>query len=603
MPSHSAARSHSSAVALGVVEGGPEAVRPRIVSGALGDAGSRENLDRLRAALADIRQMTLEPLLHRSVAALQQEDAAEGAHWALKALDQDERCGQAWYLLAIAREKAGDFASSVQCYESALKLLPDHTELCNHMGRLAYRLGMVQVAEQLFAHFLVGFPDNYEGANNYACTVRDQNRFDEAIEVLRPAIMANPGIAMLWNTMGTVLSEQGEFDTARTFFEEALRLDPMFSKSRYNRGNARLALGDAPGALEDCEAAIPGALSIDERAMMELARSTHLINLGRIAEGWDAYEARLHPHLSGVVGYLINLPRWTPETDLAGKRMLVIGEQGLGDEVLFANLLPDVIEAVGPKGKVYIAVEQRLVELFARSFPQAEVIAHGTYLHQGKTVRGVPLLDGPNDIEIWTPIGCLLRRFRNSVDAFPDRPRFLTADPARVAYWKQVLATQAPKGPKIGLLWKSMKQDSARQRYFSPFDQWEPVLRIPGVVFINMQYGDCSAEIAEARERLGVEIWQPPGIDLKQDLDDVAALSCALDLMIGPANASSNIAAACGAPLWLISTPGAWPRLGTDRYPWYPQARVFLPPAFNQWAQVMAQVAEALGEAFPKAGT
>lgn len=602
MPSPLAARTNSSAAALGVLEA-PEAVRPRIVAGAVGDAGSRESLDRLRSAMAELRVMALQPLLQQSVTALQKEDAEDGAYWALKALEQDERCGHAWYLLAIAREKAGDFASSVQCYESALKLMPDQAELCNHMGRLAYRLGMVGVAEKLFAHFLARFPDNHEGANNYACTIRDQNRFEEAIEVLRPAILANPGHAMLWNTMGTVLSEQGEFETAHTFFEEALRLDPGFSKARYNRGNARLALGDAPGALEDCEAAIPGALSSDELAMMQLARSTHLINLGRIAEGWDAYEARLHPQLSGVVGYLINLPRWTPETELDGKRLLIVGEQGLGDEVLFGNLLPDVIEALGPTGKLHLAVEERLVTLFQRSFPEAEVVAHGTYLHEGKTVRGVPSLEQWPQIELWTPIGCLLRRFRRSVEAFPDRPAFLKADPERVAYWKDVLAREAPAGPKVGLLWKSMRKDSARQRYFSPFEHWQSVLQVPGVVFVNMQYGDCEAEIAEARQRLGVQIWQPPGIDLKMDLDDVAALSCALDLMIGPANATSNIAAACGTPLWLISTPGAWPRLGTDHYPWYPRTRVFLPPAFNQWTQVMAQVASALGDAFPQAGT
>ena len=76
--------------------------------------------------------------------------------------------------------------------------------------------------------------------------------------------------------------------------------------------------------------------------------------------------------------------------------------------------------------------------------------------------------------------------------------------------------------------------------------------------------------------------------------DDVAALCGAMDLILGPANATTNIAAACGAPVWLLSTPAAWPRLGTDRYPWYPQVRVFSPPAFNEWAPVMRELAEAL---------
>ena len=116
------------------------------------------------------------------------------------------------------------------------------------------------------------------------------------------------------------------------------------------------------------------------------------------------------------------------------------------------------------------------------------------------------------------------------------------------------------------------------------------MLGTPGVSFVNLQYGDCAAEIEQARNELGVEIWNPPGIDLKQDLDDVAALSSALDLVIGFSNATLNIAAACGAPTWLISAPGAWTCLGTDRYPWYPQVRLFRPPAFREWEPVMAEI-------------
>ena len=129
------------------------------------------------------------------------------------------------------------------------------------------------------------------------------------------------------------------------------------------------------------------------------------------------------------------------------------------------------------------------------------------------------------------------------------------------------------------------------------------MLATPGAVFVNLQYGDCVAEIAAARAQLGVEIFQPPQIDLKDHLDDVAALCCALDLVVGPANATSNIAAACGADAWLISTPGAWPKLGTRRLPWYPSMRVFEPPGFNQWHPVMAQVASALAERVAQPGT
>ena len=67
----------------------------------------------------------------------------------------------------------------------------------------------------------------------------------EAVAVLRPAIVKTPGVAMLWNTMGTIVSDQGDFANALVFFQEALRLDPNFPKARHNLGNVKLLLGDA----------------------------------------------------------------------------------------------------------------------------------------------------------------------------------------------------------------------------------------------------------------------------------------------------------------------------------------------------------------------
>jgi hypothetical protein len=74
----------------------------------------------------------------------------------------------------------------------------------------------------------------------------------------------------------------------------------------------------------------------------------------------------------------------------------------------------------------------------------------------------------------------------------------------------------------------------------------------------------------------------------------VAALAAALDLTIGFANATTQLAGALGAPLWLLTPPGSWTCLGTDRYPWHPQARVFHAPGFD-WERAMGRVAEALG--------
>lgn len=572
----------------------PAAAKP--VS-AVGDPASAEALARITDALKTLKLHTVMPLLQRAVAEVKADRHREAADLAIKALEIDEECAVAWHVLAISREKAGDYTSSLRCYESALNLNPDEPEIVNDLGRLAYVMGMKDIAEQLFARYLLHTPGSIEGANNLACAQRDQLRFAEAIETLRPVIYAHPESALLWNTLGTVLSEQGDMEEALTFFNEAMQLDPGFAKARYNRGNCLLQLGDTAAALADCEAALPGVVLESERSMMRLARATMLIASGDLAAGWDAYEERLDPAFVDVTHFLVDRPRWTPESDLKGKRLLLIGEQGLGDEVLFASLVPDVLEALGPDGHLSLAVEHRLVPLFRRSFPQAKVDRHDTYKVDHHTARVVRWIGEDDAIDLWAPLGSMLRRFRGSVDAFPGRAEFLKPDPARVAHWREAVAS-AGEGPKVGIVWKSLSINSGRIRHFSPFDAWEPVLKTPGVRFVNLQYGDCAAELEQARERLGVEIWNPPGIDLKDDLDDVAALTSALDLTLGPANATSNIAAACGVAGWLISTPGAWPRLGTGRYPWYPQLRVFVPPAYNRWEPAMAEVAEALSKAF-----
>jgi hypothetical protein len=389
------------------------------------------------------------------------------------------------------------------------------------------------------------------------------------------------------------LIARGDTASALPFLEEALRLEPGFAKARYTRSSARLEGGDLDGALADLDLAIEHAGLESDRSMMRFARSQILLVGGRVAEGWDAYESRFDDQFASALHMVIDRPRWTPDSELEGRSMLLVGEQGLGDEVMFANYLPDLLTALGPEGRLSVALEARLIPLFQRAFPNVAFSPHASFKLDGHHLRTTPGVDLAG-IDLWAPLASPLRRFRPSVASFPDRAAFMTPDPARVAHWRAILA--GLPGHKVGILWKSLKLDGARLREFSPFERWRGVLATPGVTFVNLQYGDCEAEIEQARAMFGVNIWRPPGIDLKMDLDDLAALCVALDLVLGPANATSNIAGACGAPVWLISTPVAWPRLGTDRYPWYPATRVFSTKAFGQWDGVMDEIAAALAE-------
>ena len=280
---------------------------------------------------------------------------------------------------------------------------------------------------------------------------------------------------------------------------------------------------------------------------------------------------------------------------LLGLRLFVSAEQGLGDEVLFGSLLPDIARDLGPGGRLGIGVEPRLVPLFQRSFPEAAVVAHRTRTVDGRIVRDFPDLD-PSAFDRWALLGDFLGHKRSRISDFPAENTFLKPDPARVAHWRDALARFGGK-PKVGLLWKSLKQNAVRDRYFSPFQQWQTVLGADNVSFINLQYGDSAAEMAQAKAE-GHVINTPEGIDLKMDLDDLAALCSAMDLVLGPPNATTNIAAACGVKTWMLSTPGAWTKLGQANMPWYPSVHMFVPPSLDDWGPAMAEIRAALAAEF-----
>lgn len=578
-----------------------------VAQGAAGDAASPEAIRRLSKALAGDRtsikaQKKAIEALKAALALVRMGDYDGAANRALQVLQADERNALAWHVLAICREKGGHLSHALTAYEAALALNPENPDIAHDLGRLAQRLGHLEIAEKLLLKFLTANPGHVEGVNNLACVYRDQKRYDDAINLLRDLIQIEPTEPTLWNTLGTVLSDQGQMSQSMTFFDEALRIDPAFAKARYNRANARQPLGDHAGALEDLDAALPGAEGPYEAAMMTMAKALTLMGMGRLKEGFETYEIRLDPDLTEAMHVLVDCPRWDPKTeDIAGKRLLVVGEQGIADEMVFGTVLPDIVEAVGPAGKVFIAVEPRLVDLYQRTFPTAVVGGHRAVRIEGRLTRFVPFIEeiaeqeGPDGgkADHWVPMASLAAIYRQDISDFPDRDGYLVPDPAKVAHWKAELEKLGP-GLKVGLHWKSSVLTGVRARYFSNFERWAPVLTAPGCVMVNLQCGDVSEDLAAA-EAAGAKIWTPP-INLKDDLDDLAALSNALDLVIGPGIAGTNMAAASGARTWLIHAPDDWHLLATDRYPFYPRVRTFATGGFDGWPRAIAEVRAALDQ-------
>ncbi|BCW88130.1 hypothetical protein sos41_12680 [Alphaproteobacteria bacterium SO-S41] len=542
--------------------------------------------------ISDAAQRLCHKHLRKAIAAFRRADYAKSAMLAVDATGADPKSGQAFHMLALSLDHLGEIGRAMEMYERAFQLDPTDTDLYLNLGLAAWRMDLHQVAEKFFRLACEMAPGTPMGWNNLAGVLRDQSRFDEAIEICRDAIYRMPEQPLLWNTLGTILVELSDFGQAATFYREALRLDPNFTRAWHNLGYGL----HHTGPLEEALAAYETAMSLHQeprdRLETEHAKALCLIAMGRLAEGFAAYEVRHHHQHRASMLYGIDAPFWKGE-DLAGKSVLVMGEQGLGDEVMFANTLPDIAAAIGPAGQLKIAVDSRMRTLFARSFPTAEVGNYFVAKHNGKDLRLAPWAGKPDYV---LPLGSALPQLRKTLDAFPGKA-FLTPDQARVAEMRAAL----PQDGRVivGICWRSMMINAHRQKYFSAIDLWAPILKTPNVAFVNLQYGDASAEIARAHELFGVTIHQVEGLDLKNDLEGAAALSAACDLAISAPTAAAAMAGAVGTEIWFLTAGPVWPQLGTDHYPWYRASHVYSPAAFGDWSGIIPRVAADLAYRAP----
>ncbi len=565
---------------------------------ALGDAAKSQALKtvlRYKNNKSDDKLRKAMPLMKRAVRLINEEKYREAAQLGLQAVNIDENLALACHITAIALDKLGVASLALGMYERALQLSPEEPEIYQNLGLLAWRMDLYDVAEKFFRIFCRMMPNHVEGPNNLACVLRDKGEFESAIEVLRAAIYENQESSLLWNSLGTVMMEQTEFDNAVLFYEQALQLEPNLARAYHNIGYCRATEGRHDVALDYLQKALDlDVMPANERAETEHAIAISLIGSGQLDKAWDAYECRNNPRYGGATSYSIPLKQWDGEP-LEGKKILVVGEQGLGDEVMFLNMGHDLIDRLGPEGSLTIGVVPRLEALMQRSFPTAKVTKHSTVRSNAIPLRGCPLITDWDTYDFWAPMASVLRALRTDISDFPTEGGFLTPDPDRVEHWKNELTKLGP-GLKTGILWKSMLMTAKRSKYYSPFTQWKDTLKTEGVVWVNLQYGECAEDIERAEKEFGVKIHQMEGINLKDDLDDLAALCVALDLVVGPMNATTNIAAGSGARTAIIGAPNAWPYLGTGELPWYPTAKVFAPDTINNWKPAMKNFRDWLAE-------
>jgi tetratricopeptide (TPR) repeat protein len=470
-----------------------------------------------------------------------------------RALQADEKLVSAALRLADLLAATGREEEAVICYKRVTALEPNNYAAIVELGMLHDRLCRPAEAEQCFRQALLECCDSSQlwistGAKSpTACFSSVSSSKKESDDKSSHSINVTRELV---NSLGMTLADQGRLDEALDCYDQALTIS-----------------GDEP------------------YPMAHTNRAFALIQLGRFAEGWREYEWRWRCPGAGRYRDHLRAPVWDGLT-LSGRTILVHGEQGLGDEIMFATCYPDVIRQAA---RTIITCEPRLERLFRRSFPAATVIA---------VVRGtehawqIPPRMG---VDFHVAAGSLPLHLRPDESSFPRHKALLQPNAASVARWRERFAALGP-GLKIGISWCAGDKPKERRLRSTKLEHWQPLLETSGCHFVNLQHGARAAEIDELRLRSGVTVHHWRDADNRNDIAGLAARIAALDLVISVGNANVHLAGALGVPVWsLLPAHGGWRWLaGRSDTLWYASVRLFRQAATGDWERLFMRVRQEL---------
>jgi tetratricopeptide (TPR) repeat protein len=493
-----------------------------------------------------------------------------------------------FYEHGLALAAKGRHLDAIAQFEQALATSPDDPRVLFALGNTARTLGLAGAAEQFYRRVLALQPERLEALVNLANLLRANGQFAAAIALLQPALARAPQSPELNLTLGSAFRELGERERAIAFTRAALAARPDYAAALGNL--ADLLSADRPEEARTLyERAIENA---PREAQLRLNRAIfHLLN-GDLEQGWRDYEARLK-----VTGKFpaapLRLAPWRGGA-LARTRLLVRAEQGIGDQILFASLIPELAaRAAREGGGVLLECEPRLAPLFARSF--AGVAVHAAAI---KTIAGAPVADygwlkAAGGAGAVIAMGSLPRYLRPQIGAFPAPHVFLRPDAAEVARRK----TEFGRGA-IGIAWRSGKAGGNRALQYAPLEAWGAFLKdLPGTP-VMVQYDAQPEEIAALERMSGRRMVVPAGIDQKQELDRACALLAALDAVVSAPTAVCWLAAGAGVKTLKILYDWSWTALGRDYEPFAPACLCVSPRRRGDWGEAFAR-ATALLRAVP----
>jgi len=452
-------------------------------------------------------------------------DAAVEAYG--RALAAEPGFAEALNALGIALQQQGRLEDAIPHYRAALAAKPDYASASSNLGAALASLGDLAQALPWYRRAIELRPDHADAHYNLAKALHERGETEAALDGYRRATALDAGHASAWNNLGTLLREMGRTGEAVAAYRRAIAIRPDAAEIRYNAAMAQLECGD-------------------------------------FAEGWAGYEARFAA--GEVADRPFVQPRWRGE-DIADKTLLVWAEQGFGDAIQFARLLP---LAGRRAARLLFEVRPPLVRLFQGLAGVERVI-----------VAGEP----PPSFDLQVPLLSLPGILGIDAATIPVGVPYLSTEPAQTESWRARLAEE--RRPRIGLAWAGNpghKNDANRSL---PAATLAPLLDLP-VAWYSLQ--------PDAAPVAGIV---PLGPELA-DFADSAAAMAGLDLIIAVDTAIAHLAGALGKPVWTLhpfAPDWRWLREREDS-PWYPTMRLFRQRRPGDWPELIERVAAELRARF-----
>jgi tetratricopeptide (TPR) repeat protein len=462
------------------------------------------------------------------------------------------------------------FTAALGSYDRAIASNPEfarahavRAEVLQEMGQFAAALESYDRAIELDARDATTY-------NNRAVLLHRMLRFEEALAGYDQSVASKPDYAEAWFNRGALLADLDDLEAALASYYRAIATRPNYADAYVNGGIALEKLGRTSAARASYEQSIAINYDLPE-AHFNLALAA--LTLGDYATGWTEYEWRWRA-VGGPIfreKRVFEQPLWLGRDDIAGKTLLLYGEQGLGDSLLFCRYV-ECVAKLGPR--ILLEVPPPLVKL-CRTLPGvAQVIPYGSPLPE---------------FDLQCPLMSLPLAFKTTLETIPAKVGYLRSDASKIDDWRNRLGPKIK--PRVGLTWSgNQAAGTNRKRHFA-LSSLVPYLP-PDVDYFCLQTDILAADQETLEKTPGILQFK----DSLRDFTDTAALCECMDLVISVDTSVAHMSGALGKKTWILLAFAADWRWLTDREdsPWYPTLRLFRQNSLGDWAGVFERVAAEL---------